>query len=193
MIFDQAMAVTMNELTLEKFRPYLRMIAQSQLGTLLQKRMDVSDLVQQTMLQAHQKQDQFRGQTETQMAAWLKQILRNQLIDWARSQQADKRDFRLEISVEQNIDQSFRRLDNWLAANQTSPSLRAARNELLFRLPHALGQLDEPLREVIVMHHLQGLKLNQIAAELGCNETTVGRRLFRGMKVLHQLMNGTDA
>ena len=38
------------------------------------------------------------------------------------------------------------------------------------------------------MHHLQGMKLREIAEQVGCNETTVGRRLMRGLKQLKEVM-----
>ena len=79
-------------------------------------------------------------------------------------------------------------VDDWLAASQTSPSIAAHGNDMLVKLSSAVEQLPDDLRNVIVMHHLQGMKLAQIAQAEECDETTVGRRLFRAVKQLGQLM-----
>lgn len=172
----------------EKFRPYLRLLAQSHLGDALKKRVDASDIVQQTLLQAHQAREQFRGDSEAQLVAWLKQILRNRIIEQARHWKVQKRDMGRDVDLVQKVDDSFRRVDDWLSASQTSPSMAAHGNDMLYKLSSAVEQLPQDLREVVVMHHLQGMKLVDIATAVGCNETTVGRRLFRGLKQLSELM-----
>ena len=61
------------------------------------------------------------------------------------------------------------------------------------RLPDGLAtpwflELPEAQREVIVLHHLQGLKLAEVAAEIGRSESAVAGLLFRGLKNLHSLL-----
>ena len=69
---------------LEAYRDYLRVLARLRLGTRLQAKMDASDVVQQTLLQAHASREQFRGHTETERLAWLRAILANALAAAAR-------------------------------------------------------------------------------------------------------------
>lgn len=176
------------EETFEKVRPYLRLLAQTNLGERLKQKVDASDVVQQTLLKAHEDRDQFKGDSEPQLVAWLKQILRNRLIDMARHWKGQKRDLDRDVNLQQKVDDSFRRVDDWLVMSQTSPSMAAQGNEQLMLLSTAVEKLPDDLREVVVMHHLQGMKLVEISKAVGCDETTVGRRLFRGMKQLGQLM-----
>ena len=70
--------------SLESFREYLRLLARMNMDPRLQARVDPSDIVQQTLLKAHEKQDQFRGRTEAERAAWLRTILANQMADALR-------------------------------------------------------------------------------------------------------------
>jgi RNA polymerase sigma-70 factor (ECF subfamily) len=176
------------EETFEKVRPYLRLLAQTNLGERLKQKVDASDVVQQTLLQAHEDRDQFNGDSEPQLVAWLKQILRNRLIDMARHWKGQKRDLNRDVNLQQKVDDSFRRVDDWLTMSQTSPSMAAEGKEMIVLLSAAVEKLPEELREVVVMHHLQGMKLVEISRVVGCDETTVGRRLFRGVKKLGELM-----
>src|SRR5690349_9098453 len=91
-------------LDLQRYRPYLLVLAQSQPQLAGQ---EASDIVQKTLFQAHSQRNQFRGQTTGELAAWLKQILRNQLIDAYRQQRRLRRDVSREVSLEASIDGSF--------------------------------------------------------------------------------------
>lgn len=174
--------------TLEKCRAYLKLLANSQVDTWLQQRVDASDLVQQTMLDAVARRDQFRGVSEGEFLAWLRKILSNNLIDAFRHYGRAKRDVARNFSLEDEIRKSFRRIDALVTDPTSSPSQYAARNEQLLRLPIALDKLPEAQRQAIVLHHLQGLKLAETAERLGRSESAVGGLLHRGLKQLHSLL-----
>ena len=146
----------------ERVRPYLRLLAQAHLGDHLKQKVDASDVVQQTLMQAHQDRDQFEGTSEAQLLAWIKQILRHRLIDMARHWKGQKRDPNREVDLAQKVEDSFRQVDDWLVASQTSPSMVVHGKEMLVTLAAAVEQLSEKLRKVVVMYHLQGMKLVEI-------------------------------
>ena len=173
---------------LEKYRPYLMLLARTHLNPQQQSKFDSSDIVQQTLLNAFAKRDQFRGSSEAELAAWLREILKNNLADAIRDQRRDKRDVRREQSLEGAIDESFSRTHSWLAAVQSSPSQRAVKQEELLRLAEVMTKLSEAQREAIVLHHLQGLSLAEVAHEMGKTEAAVAGLLFRGLKTLHNLL-----
>jgi RNA polymerase sigma-70 factor (ECF subfamily) len=173
---------------LERFIDYLRLLARLQLGSRFQGHLDASDVVQQTLLEAQQKLHQFRGRSEAELAAWLRQILAHNLADAARAQGRAKRDVARQRSLEAALDESSSRLEGWLAAEQSSPSQRAERNEQVVRLAQALAGLPEAQREALVLRHLEGRSLADIAARLGRSPAAVVGLLQRGLKSLRGLL-----
>jgi len=175
-------------LALERFRSYLLVLAQQQLGGRLRAKLSASDLVQQTLLDAHRRRDQFRGDGSAQMAAWLRRVLACNIADALRALGCDKRDVARERSLEATLDESSARLEAWLAAEQSSPSAQAVRKERLLRLADGLAALPEAQREAIVLHYWQGKSVAVVAAELGRTLAAVAGLLQRGLKTLRALL-----
>lgn len=173
---------------MERCREYLRLLARLQLDSRLHGKVDPSDLVQQTLLSAYEKREQFRGATEAEFLGWLRQILANHLAGTVRRFGAGLRDVRRECSLEASLEESAARLDAWLAAEQSSPSQRAMKQELHLSLARALGQLPEDQRQAIELHHLKGCSVAEVAEQLNRSKMAVVGLLFRGLKKLRHLL-----
>jgi RNA polymerase sigma-70 factor, ECF subfamily len=174
---------------LEGYRDYLRLLARLQLPAHLQGKLDPSDLVQQTLLLAYQKREQFRGTTAAERAAWLRQILANTLANAVRDFGRQRRDAALERSLEAALADSSARLEGWLAADQSSPSEQAERNERVLRLAGALAQLPEAQRDALLLRHCQGLAVSDIGERLGRSRASVASLLRRGLQQLRELLH----
>jgi RNA polymerase sigma-70 factor (ECF subfamily) len=145
--------------TLEPFRKYLTVLAELHLDRRLRGKVDPSDVVQQTLLRAYSALAEVRDPQPEVLAAWLRRILARTLADAVKHYERDKRDVGLERSLEADLDRSASGFAAWLAADQTSPSGRAERNEELLRMVEALAELPELMREVVVLKHCQGWTL----------------------------------
>jgi RNA polymerase sigma-70 factor (ECF subfamily) len=175
-------------LPLERFRQYLVVLARAQLGARARGKVDASDVVQQTLLEAHRKRDQFRGDSPGQLLAWLRRLLACTLADTLRTLGRARRDAARERSLEAALDQSAERLATWLAAEQSSPSEQADRNEQLARLAEALATLPEPQREALVLRHGHGWSVADISRHLGRSPLAVAGLLKRGCRQLRELL-----
>lgn len=178
-------------LRLERYRDYLHLLARLQLDGALEAKLDASDVVQATLLKAHQHLVQFRGTSDAEIVVWLRKILANQLIDDLRRLRAAARDVALERSVQAAVDGSSARIEAWLADDCSSPSQIASRQEDLLRLAEALAQLPDDQRTAVELKHLKEQTVAQISAQMGRSETSVGGLLRRGVKRLRELMADT--
>lgn len=164
-------------------------MARLHLPARLAAKLDPSDIVQLTMLQAHQGLAGFRGSSPQEMAAWLRQILARNLAHAARDFARQKRNAALEVSIAQTLDQSSARLEAWLADEQSSPSQRAERNEQLLRMADALEQLPDEHREAVELRYWQGWTLAEIAAHQQRSVPSVAGLVHRGLAKLRELMD----
>ncbi len=169
---------------LERYRHYLRLLAQTQLDPVLQGKLDVSGIVQQTLLEAYQSLPASGMDKDEHLVAWLRRILANNLADQIRKLKTAKRDVRREQSLDAALDASSARLANWLVADGSSPSQKAQRSEQLLLLADAVAALPDAQRQAIVLHYWQGQSLSEIGSHLGRSRPAVAGLLQRGLKNL---------
>lgn len=172
---------------LERYRSFLRLQAMG-IPPRYRPRIEPSDLIQQTLLDAHEKLDQFRGSSEPEMAKWLSQMLANNISDAMRALRRKKRDIARERPLDVGGRSSIRCAADWLAADQTSPSLAVAKAEQVLELSEAIGRLPMSQQEVIVLHHLQGHTLADVAEHLEISTSAVAGLLYRGLKSLRRVL-----
>ena len=177
------------EALLECYRNYLLLLARTGIDTSLQGKADPSDLVQEAMLKAHQHFGQFRGDTETELAAWLRQILARLLVDFARRyRMAAARRVGCERSLEEVLAGSSAALQHLAAPNQPSPSGSVERRELSVVLADALAELSADHRDVIVLRSIEELSWDDVARRMRRTAGAVRLLWARALKQLRPLI-----
>jgi RNA polymerase sigma-70 factor (ECF subfamily) len=174
--------------TLESFRAYLSFLARLQLDSQLRGRVDLSGVVQQTLLEAHQAKERFYRMSPANQAAWLRRVLANNLTDEIRKLGTAARDIGRERTLEQAIEESSSRLEALLTEGQLSPSQQAIHNERLLKLADALTRLPEDQTTAVELHHLKGYSLAEVAQQMGRSKGAVAKLLYRGIEKLHNLL-----
>ena len=178
----------LSDSVLEQYRDYLGLLGRLQLDEQLAGKVDVSGVVQTTMLEAHQKAVKWESLDEEARTAWLRRVFANNLLDEIRRFRAQSRDVSREHRLEQAMEQSASRLNGWLVAQQSSPSQKAIRSEQAVRLATALGCLTPSQREAIELHHLKGMPLAKVGEKMKRDKGAVAALIFRGTKRLRELL-----
>ena len=177
---------------LERFRAYLNLLARLHLDPRLRGKIDLSGVVQQTLLEAHQELTRAGCIPDAILARLVRRLLVNNLADEVRKCCAEKRDVNRERSLEAALEESSARLEASLANGQASPSELAERNEELLSLAEALSALPEPQRQAVELHYLQGWSLADIARHLERSTSAVAGLLHRGLDKLRTRMIQPD-
>ena len=188
----QGSAAAQGEILL-RYQSWLRLLARLQIESRFQGKFDASDIVQQTLLEACRALPQFRGGTEAELRAWLRQILAHVLAhEIRRYHGTQQRDVDREVSLDQALAQSSQRLGDMLAAPGSSPSQQAARNEQEVLLADVLARLPEDYREVIILRNLEGLSHDEVARRMGRNVGAVRMLWVRALARLRQELEGLE-
>lgn len=170
-------------------RQRLRRLAAFELPVEILDRLDASDMVQQTFLDAGASQADFGGCSLPELYAWMVAILKHNVRDAVRQHVvARRRTVKVETRLqESNSSGSHREL--YVAADQTSPSMYAQRKEVEERLLAAIGSLPPRQQEAVRLRHFEGCSLAQIAVQLSCSEAGAAAVLARGLRALRRKLS----
>jgi RNA polymerase sigma-70 factor (ECF subfamily) len=174
---------------LARHRGRLRQMIGVRLDRRLLARLDPSDVVQEVLVEAHQKLNDYLRDQPLPFYPWLRQIAWQRLVKIHQHHHARKRGVTREgPGLLELPDESVGDLAERLAISGTSPSRHAVREELRLRVRGALRQLGERDREVLVLRYLEQMSLAEIAAVLGVNEGAVKSRHARALLRLQALL-----
>ena len=177
---------------LEAQRAALHRQAERQLEGPVAVRVDASDVIQQTFLEAYRSFPQFAGQDARELAAWLQSILDHKVAAAIRDHTLlQKRN----VGRERSLDDSRAGagpLKQELDAGHSTPSQKAIRGEEAERLSRALTALPADQREAVRLRHLEGWALADIARQLGRTPAATAGLIKRGMQALRRRMHRGD-
>ena len=174
----------------EACRQYLLLVANQELAPELRPKAGASDLVQDTLLEAHRDFGQFHGCTRRELTAWLRDILLNNLRDFRKSfLQTGKRQLAREL-VPQGV---FADRD-WagsLATSDPSPSSLLVQTEEREVVERALSELSDDYREVIRGRHEDGRSFDEIGERMGRSSGAAKQLWCRAIKALSRKLSAS--
>jgi RNA polymerase sigma-70 factor (ECF subfamily) len=182
-------------LLFERYRHYLRILAEAQMGRQLRAKCEPSDLVQQTLLEAYRDFAGFQGKQEADLLAWLRRILAHNLFNEARRFTAQQRDAAREVSLEQiqlGLDRSSVALGRCLAAATPAPSQIASQREAAVRLANTLARLPADYQTVLLLRVFEGLPAEEVARRMNRSAGAVRMLQLRALTALRMELNNTD-
>jgi RNA polymerase sigma-70 factor, ECF subfamily len=177
---------------LQLYRPYLLLLARLKANRLLQAKLDDSDLVQDTCLSAHRDFANFRGATEPEFTAWLREIMAHTAANLVRDHRRQRRDVRLERQMYDVLNQSSQMLERAITSNESSPSQRAERRERAVLLANVLNDLPPDYREVLVLRELEGKSLHDTANAMARTPNAVQKLWARALVQMRRQMQSAS-
>lgn len=176
----------------ELCRSYLGFVARSQVESWLRVKVDASDLVQQTMLEAHRDFERFQGGSEKEWLAWLRKILSNNAADFVRHYRGTaKRQARREVRFRDPADSMARGAPEPAAPGMT-PSQEFLQIDNELRVTAALSGLSPDHQEVIMLRNLQRLPFSEVAERMGRSRPAVQMLWMRAIKKLQEVFGDEE-
>ena len=164
---------------------YLKLLAKLQIGRHLQVKLDASDIVQETFLEAHRSIARFEGSTRDQFVAWLRTILASRISNNVRRYLGTQaRDIRLEQQIQTDLDQSAMSLGGMFVDPGDTPSQLVAQEEQSRLVVECLSKLSEDYQNVLVLRHLEGKTFPEIATLMNRSVDSVEKLWVRGLSKL---------
>jgi len=180
------------EVLMQRHRDSLHKMVECRLNQGVVRRVDASDIVQDALLTASRRLADYLENPSIPFHAWLRQLARDRLADVYRRELADKRDVAREQHTAPNERSS---LDPLAQARdvQLTPAATLLRKEFAERFHHAVEQLDDGAKEVILMRHAEQLSNSQVSELLGLSEAAAGMRYLRALRHLRLLLGDTPS
>jgi len=175
---------------LEKHRDALRRVVQLRLDRKIQRRVDVSDIVQDVLIDANRRLADYLANPAMPFHLWLRHMARDRIIDAHRRHRASaKRSVdREQAMAAPAFDRTTLELAAQLSDHQLTPAAAATMNELQRRFQDAIEVLDEHDREVVIMRHFEQLSNQEVADALGLTQAAASMRYLRAMRKLRSLL-----
>lgn len=181
---------------LERHREALRRMIDMRLDRRIRQRVDASDVVQEVLVDAHRRMNDYLSNPAMPFHLWLRQMAQDRLIDaHRRHRDAARRSLDREqpLAIAGTDDRSTIELAAQIWDRELTPAAAATVRELQQRFAEAVEKLDEQDREVVLMRHFEQLSNGEVAEALGLTAPAASMRYLRAMRRLRELLDVGDA
>jgi len=168
-------------------RNYVSVAARVEMASWLKAKVDASDLVQQTLLEAHRGLENFRGTTEAEWLGWLRRILVHNAADFVRRfHGVEKRCAGREVPLASPDDSQYGAPQP--SSGGETPSQLLMRKELQLQVADAVARLPDDYQEVVILRNLQQLPFDEVAQRMGRSRPAVQMLWMRAIRNLQELL-----
>jgi RNA polymerase sigma-70 factor (ECF subfamily) len=181
------------------YRTYMRMVVRTGLGPKLRERVELSDVVQDALVEVVKQFPQFTGQNEAALVGWLRRLVGQKLADLGRYHSRAKRsgggpdvplDAAWDLPGGGGEGSQGGKLLDVLALSQTSPSEAASKREQVVLLANALSALPESEAEILWLYYAENLSFESIGDRIGVSRKSIKGIWVRGLRALKRTMDG---
>ena len=172
---------------LDRHRDSLRKMIAMRLDHKLAQRLDVSDVVQDVLVEANRRLKDYLANPAMPFHLWIRQIAKDRIIDAHRRHRVSGKrsvDREQPLKAAGVVDQSTLDLAAQLVDRELTPAAAATQRELALHIQAAIDQLDERDREIILMRHYEQLSNQEVASALELTEPAASMRYLRALKRL---------
>ena len=176
---------------MDRHRDALRHLVRMRLDQKIQRRVDVSDVVQDVLVEANRRLGDYMANPVMPFRLWLRQIAQDRIIDAHRRHRASARrsvDREQTPALPRGLDKSSIQLAALLNDNQLTPAEKALQKEMAKRVEAAILKLDEKDCEIIVMRHYEHLTNQEVALSLSLTEPAASMRYLRALRRLKSIL-----
>jgi RNA polymerase sigma-70 factor (ECF subfamily) len=171
---------------LDMHRDRLIRMAEARMSPQLLRRVDAADVVQEALISATGRLDDFLARQDVPFFVWLRWSVRDRLIDLHRQHlKSQKRDANREVVIASAItDASSMALTGVLIGRLTSPSQAAVREEVRTAIRAGLDTLSDIDREILLLRHFEQLSLEDCAQVLQMSKSGANKRHLNALRAL---------
>lgn len=177
---------------LDRHRESLRRMIGMRLDQKIMRRVDVSDVVQDVLVEANRRLQDYLKNPVMAFHLWIRQIAKDRIIDAHRRHRVSAKrsiDREQPLASKRPVDESTIELAAHLADPELTPAAAATQRELAQQVQGAVEMLDDRDREIILMRHYEQLSNQDIAAVLDLTEPAASMRYLRALKKLRKVLD----
>ncbi len=177
---------------LDEHRERLRKLVHFRMNPVLSSRLDASDVIQDTFVEASLRLNEFLANPRMPFFLWLRFLTQQKIATLHRHHLGRaKRNINREISIEAHVvdEGTSGAIALQLVSQWSGPSKVAMRTERQLELQKALEQMDPIDREILALRHFEGLSNNEAAILLQINVSAASKRYIRALERLRVIMN----
>jgi RNA polymerase sigma-70 factor (ECF subfamily) len=177
---------------LERHRGSLRRMIQLRLDQRILSRVDVSDVVQDVLVEANRRLSQYLENPVLGFHVWLRQIAKDRIIDAHRRHRSSAKrsiDREQPLVAPAGHDHSTLELAHRLCDPGLTPAALATQKEIAAQVEVAVQQLKGQDREIILMRHYEQMSNLEAAEALGLTEPAASMRYLRALRRLRAILD----